>query len=74
MTISYKRYPCQVQVIRQFTDGHLKGMQHGDNMGFMAKKDAVTWASSVSESPRVNYRIIRMKDIQTDEVLYGNDD
>ena len=72
MTISYKRYPCQVQVVREFTSGHLQGMHHGDNMGFMAKKDAVTWASSVSDSPRVNYKIIRMKDINTDEVLYGS--
>ena len=72
MTISYKRYNCQVQVVREFTDGNLKGMHHGDNMGFMTTKDAVTWASSVSNSPRVNYKIIRMKDIQTDEVLYGS--
>lgn len=72
MTISYKRYPCQVQVIREFTSGHLKGMRYGDNMGFMARNDAVTWASSVSDSPRVNYKVIRMKDIQTNEVLYGS--
>ena len=72
MTISYKRYNCQVQVIREFTDGNLQGMTHGDNMGFVTRNDAVTWASSVSESPRVNYKIIRMKDIKTDEVLYGS--
>lgn len=72
MTISYKRYNCQVQVIRKFTDGNLQGMTHGDNMGFVTRNDAVTWASSVSDSPRVNYKIIRMKDIKTDEVLYGS--
>ena len=72
MTISYKRYNCQVQVIREFTSGHLQGMHHGNNMGFVTRNDAVTWASSVSESPRVNYKIIRMKDIKTDEVLYGS--
>lgn len=69
---SYKRYPCQVTVVRQFTSGHLKGMGHGDNMGFMDRNTAVTWAKSVSESPRVNYVITRMKDIQTGEVLYGS--
>ena len=72
MKVSYKRYPCQVTVVRQFTDGHLQGMTHGDHMGFMAKKDAVTWAASVSESPRVNYKIISMVDMKTKEKLYGS--
>lgn len=70
MTISYKRYPCQVTIKRQFTDGHLKGMGFGDHMGFMSQKDAITWASSVSNSPRTNYTVIEMKDIKTGEVLW----
>jgi len=70
MKRSYTRYPCQVTVVRQFTDGHLRGMTHGDHMGFMARKDAITWASSVSESPRVNYTVIEMKDMKTGEVLW----
>lgn len=73
MTISYKRYNCQVQVIRKFTSGNLQGMTHGDNMGFMTQKDAVTWADSVSKSPRVNYKVITVKDINTGEVYYGSD-
>ena len=73
MTISYKRYNCQVQVIRKFTSGNLQGMTHGDNMGFMTRKDAVTWADSVSKSPRVNYKVITVKDINTGEIYYGSD-
>ena len=71
--ISYKRYPCQVQVIRKFTSGNLQGMTHGDNMGFMSDRDAITWADSVSKSPRVNYKVITVKDVTTGEVLYGSD-
>lgn len=69
--ISYKRYPAQVTVIKQFTSGNLEGMGIGEHMGFMTVKDAVTWAESVSKSPRTNYKIITVKDINTGEVLYN---
>lgn len=71
--ISYKRYPAQVRVVKKFTSGNLQGMTHGDNMGFMTLKDAVTWADSVSKSPRVNYKVITVKDVETGEVYYGSD-
>ncbi len=69
---SYKRYPCQVKLIRKFVSGHLKNMTYGENMGFMSRKDAITWAQSVSESPRVNYKVVSMTDIETEEFLYGS--
>jgi hypothetical protein len=71
--ISYKRYPAQVTVIKQFTSGHLEGMGIGEHMGFMTVKDAVTWAESVSKSPRTNYKVITVKDINTGEIYYGSD-
>lgn len=71
--ISYKNYNAQVRIVRKFTSGNLQGMTYGDNMGFMSVKDAVTWAESVSNSPRVNYKVIVVKDINTGEVYYGSD-
>lgn len=69
---SYMRYPVQVKIIREFTDGNLKGMTHADNMGFITINDALTWASSVSESSRVNYKVLSMENLKTGEIVYGS--
>jgi len=63
--LAMPNYPCQVEFDRYFLKGNLNGIHHTDKMGFMSWKDACAWAGSVTQSPRVDYVILEMRNLKT---------
>lgn len=61
-------YPCNVEFDRHFLRGNLAGTTHTDKMGFMSWEDACAWAGEVTQSTRVNYVVLEMRNTQTGEV------
>jgi len=60
-------YPCNVSFTRYFVSGNLNGLTHEDTMGFISWEDACKWAATVTESPKVNYVVTEMTNLETGE-------
>ena len=61
-------YPCQVELVKYHLGGMKEGMHTKENMGFMSWNDACTWAGSVTQSPKVSYVVLEMRDVKTGEI------
>jgi hypothetical protein len=66
--MKYTKYPCQVEMVKYHLDGLLAGMHTKENMGFMTWNDACTWAGSVTQSPKVSYVVLEMRNVKTGEI------
>lgn len=66
--MSYTKYPCQVELVKYHLEGMKEGMATKENMGFMSWNDACTWAGSVTQSPKVGYVVLEMRNLQTNEL------
>lgn len=66
--MKYTNYPCQVELVKYHLDGMKAGMHTKENMGFMTWNDACTWAGSVTESKKVGYVVLEMRNLQTNEL------
>ena len=62
------KYPCQVEMVKYHLDGLLAGMHTEENMGFITWNDACTWAGSVTQSPKVSYVVLEMRNLATNEI------
>ena len=62
------KYPCQVEMVKYHLEGMKEGMHTVENMGFMSWNDACTWAGSVTMSPKVDYVVLEMKNLNTNEL------
>jgi hypothetical protein len=61
-------YPCQVEMVKYHLEGMKEGMHTKENMGFMTWNDACTWAGSVTQSHKVGYVVLEMRDLKTNEL------
>lgn len=66
--MSYTKYPCQIELVKQFQKGTLKGMMSVERMGFITWRDACTWAEEVSSSKRVPYTVPEIRNLKTNEL------
>lgn len=66
--MSYTRYTCQIELVKQMQKGNLKGFTFVERMGFMTWKDACTWAEEVSISKRVPYTVPEIRNLKTNEL------
>jgi hypothetical protein len=66
--MNYSKYPCQVEMVKYHLDGMKSGMHTKENMGFMSWNDACTWAGSVTESPKVGYVVLEMRNLDTNQI------
>ena len=62
-------YPCAVEMVKYHLGGIKEGMHTCEQMGFMTWNDACTWAGSVTESPKVDYVVLEMRDLVTGEMV-----
>lgn len=61
-------YPCAVEMVKYHLGGMKEGMHTCEQMGFLSWNDACSWAGSVTESPKVNYVVLEMRDLVTGEM------
>ena len=61
-------YPCQVEMVKYHLGGLKEGMHTMEQMGFLSWDDACTWAGSVTESPKVDYVVLEMRNLETNEL------
>ena len=61
-------YPCAVEMVKYHLGGIKEGMHTCEQMGFLSWNDACTWAGSVTESPKVDYVVLEMRDQVTGEM------
>ena len=66
--MSYAKYPCQIELVKKFQKGTLRGMMSVERMGFITWKDACTWAEEVSRSKRVPYIVPEIRNLKTNEL------
>tara|TARA_R110002167_G_scaffold249455_1_gene455640 strand:- start:238 stop:447 length:210 start_codon:yes stop_codon:yes gene_type:complete len=66
--MNYTNYPCQVEMVKYHLEGMKEGMHTKENMGFMNWNDACTWAGSVTQSHKVGYVVLEMRDLKTNEL------
>jgi len=66
--MNYTNYPCQVEMVKYHLEGMKEGMHTKENMGFMNWGDACTWAGSVTQSHKVSYVVLEMRDLKTNEL------
>jgi hypothetical protein len=64
----YKNYPTKVEYTLEHTRGFLEGIKFTDRMGFIKWSDACLWANRVTQSKNIEYIILEMKDLNTNEV------
>lgn len=64
----YQYYPTQIEYTLEHTRGFLKGTKFTDRMGFIKWADACLWANRVTQSKKIEYVILEMKNLKTDKV------
>lgn len=58
-------YPVQVEFDKYVLSGIAEGLTITERMGFVNWDDACRWAASVTETPRVPFVILEMRDLNT---------
>jgi len=66
--MKYTNYPCQVELVKYHLGGMKEGMHTCEKMGFLNWNDACTWAGSVTQSPKVSYVVLEMRNVKTGEI------
>lgn len=59
---------CKVEFQKYVLDGIAEGLTIKENMKFVNWNDACDWAATVTESIRVPFVILEMKNLETGEV------